>query len=58
MRIASTRTKRRLNLQNARAHLVDQIEEHFVLTERSKRRHQKLRIKRDGKFPALVNDSK
>ena len=36
--------KRSLDLQNARAHLVDQIEENFVFGKISKRRHEKFRI--------------
>src|SRR5207244_7532314 len=46
--------ERRLNFYNSRAHLVDEIEKDFVLGQRAQRRHEKLRIKRNGKLASLV----
>ena len=48
--------ERALNLDHARAHLVDQVEKDFVLGQIAQRRHEELRIERDGKLAALVGD--
>src|SRR5439155_13102345 len=48
--------KRRLNLQDAGAHLVDEIEKDFVFGQGAQRRHEKFRIKRDGKLAPFILD--
>ena len=48
--------KWRLNFQNAWAHFVDEIEKDFVFGQRAQGRHEKFRIKRDGKIATLVSD--
>ena len=48
--------KRRLDLQDAGAHLIDQIEEDFVFGQVPQRRHEKFRIEGDRKIAAFVDD--
>ena len=48
--------ERALDLDHARAHLVDEVEEDFVFGEIAQRRHQEFRVERDRKFAALVGD--
>ena len=44
-----------MNLDHARTHLVDQIQEDFVLGQIAQRRHQKLGIESDREIAPLVN---
>ena len=46
--------KRALNLNHARAHLIDQVQEDLFVVQIPQGCHQKLRIERDGQIPALV----
>src|ERR1700751_6417066 len=48
--------ERCLDFQDARAHLIDQIEKDLVFGKVAQRRHEKLRIKCDGKVASLIDD--
>src|SRR5205823_10300234 len=45
-----------LDLQDAGTHLVDEIEENFILGQGAEWGHEKLRIERDREIPAFVSN--